>query len=304
MTSKELSNTQQKVAKALNELVPALPFVISANEIQDYGGDIVIADSGRFNSFINGLFVSNSPATETIDTIYQYRNFERSIELLLDECFSFSALANFYKDEQDMKEYEHFYELTTTQPLREFILEQKRNHFISCLTDKRDDKRFWDEYTNNGKGICIEFIIRNKHFDGLFDFRDVCYDDGTKFKIISDLQRNVYNKEEVRKYVLLEGHSRFASFYKRSNYDWESEKRMFIDLTGIKNNLPKGFILNKINENIQVLKVPFVNQYFEARIKSIRFGYGLKTYQKSKLLEIINQNYSCSGVELLDDTYR
>ena len=297
-----MSNTQHNVAKAINALAIPLPFEISANEIQVKENFILIADSGRFNNYINGLLVSNSPAKESIDTIYQYRNFERSIDLLLDKCFSFSVLANFCKNEQDMKEYEHFYDLTTTQPQREFILEQKRNHFISCLTDKRDDKRFWDEYTNNGKGICIEFAIRNKHFDGLFDFRDVCYDDGTKFKIISDLQKNVY--KEVGKYVLIEKHSKFASFYKRANYDWECEKRLFIDLTGIKENLPKGFILNRINDEIQVLKVPFINKYFEAKIISIRFGYGLKTYQKTKLFEIINQNYGCSSVELIDETCR
>ena len=295
MTNTELYKTKEIVSKVINTLEPSLPFNIKDADVQVKEQLILIADSGRFNKYINNLFVSNSPSIDFEESIIQYRNFDRAKELLTESCLSFSALSNYSDKEQDVKEYEHFYELTKTNPRVEFINQQKQNHFITCLTYKRDDKRFWDEYTSGGNGVAVEFSIRNKHSDELFDFREVCYDDGSKFILLAEMQEKVF--ASTGKYILIDDHSKFASFYKRDNFSWENEKRMFFDITNRKANLPNGVKLLSIKDKL-ILKVPFINDFFEAKIKSIKFGSELPLDNKLELLDIIKQNHK--GINVYD----
>lgn len=249
----------------------------------------------EFDRYINDLFVTNSKAVENTNySFFHYKNLEYAKEILNSGCLTFSALSN-YKDPmfQDIKEYEHFYESIKLKTLDQFIETQKNNLFITCLTNKPNEAKFWKEYAADGKGVCIELSIHNKRICESFDFREMCYDDSNKFNVIASIQDEVNLK--FKKPIFLESHSKFSAYYKKHNeehdYAWEGERRILINMTNIKDKLPQDFKYEEPKVGVKILRVPFENIFFDATIRSIKLGSGLDENEKIAIKEIINRKY-------------
>lgn len=126
----------------------------------------------------------------------------------------------------------------------------KKNKYVFCFTKNWRTERFWREYADDYKGVCVgfRFIVKKNSpqfnetgIDGIL-IRDVYYDSGYDFEFINKLRYEFlkhFNKE-----LFLSGSSRFALFYKREKFKWEDETRLLIN-TSVSNKIFKNNLVGK-----------------------------------------------------------
>jgi hypothetical protein len=210
---------------------------------------------------------------------FHYKKFESAYDFIDKKYIRLSALSNFVAPFGDEKEYEHFFEVVNMGFSKSFIDEQKNELCIFCLTNDYTNECFWKKYTEDYNGLCIEMDFKFEGKEELidkFEFRKVSYDDGSDFRFYAELKDRIYAK--YKKLPLPNGIAKFAAFYKREQYKWENETRLLID----KRNWGK-----KTSENF--LEVPFENELFTIKIKSITVGKHLTPCKKEKIMELASQ---------------
>jgi len=228
-------------------------------------------------------------------SFFHFKRFNYAYDFLDKEFITASALSNFSGLTDDIKEYEHFFEVTKIPYEQSYIDTQKDNLFITCFTVDNNTDKFWQEYADNHKGLCLEIEFQNVTSDpGLnskYEFRDVCYDDCTTFSFYSKMQNEIHNS--FQKYLLTQGIAKFGALYKRkTNYEWEKETRLLINWGLYSKDLSNSFMLINVN-NKKILKIPFKNKLFNIQIKQITVGKNLSSSEKSKIKKFAaKKNYN------------
>ena len=279
---------QEQVANIINKYTP---LDLTCQDVL-FRKNFIQITKKSFQKYLDCLYVKNSKVPDTNFPFYHYKSFQYGKGILNSSTFTFSALANYKEPLQDIKEYEHFYELIKMKPAEGFIENQKSDIFITCLTYEKNNAKFWEDYADHNKGICIEFSIINNRSESIsvpFDFREVCYDDSSKIASIAKMQSEIFLI--FKKYLFMESHSRFSAFYKRDNFSWENEIRAYINLANIKNMLPENFKLRKLPHNIEILQVPFDNFLFKAEILSVKLGSALTIPQRKDIISLVKTKY-------------
>jgi len=241
-------------------------------------------------------------------TFYHFKNYTRALQVIKDKEIQLTALNSHISN--DSAEYSEFIRRYGHNPVfnNDFIETARKNIFIYCFTKHFRNERFWNEYAKNHIGICIGFRFENFNPDliDLFSFVDVIYDDGYNFDFINDIQRELLYK--FNKHLSIGGLNRFAKYYKRKRYSWESETRLVFDLN--ENNelqkllkgdskfgggkIPEIDLNNFINvtqeDNRRFVTLKFNNQFFNLKISEIILGSEVNSNQSEELSKLVSDD--------------
>ncbi len=235
-------------------------------------------------STFDKIFSSNSASQKSVrKTYFHYKSFNIAYKFIDGEYITASALANFVGEKDDIKEYEHFFEVTKIPYAESFINTQKDGLFIFCLTEDNTTERFWKDYASDHKGLCLEFEFKDKMDQGhLYDLRKVFYDDGKQYDFYKNMQEEIF--KGFNKYLLTNGLAKFGALYKRQNfYDWERETRLLLNWNIYKNELSEIPFFLESHFGKKFLKIPFDNNLFSLKLISITIGKNLSKTEKKKI---------------------
>jgi hypothetical protein len=248
-----------------------------------------LSRSGSGIEKFSKIFNAKAESMKDVDShsYFHYKKFEFAYDFIDKEYITLSALSN-YKD-SDIKEYEHFFEIVNIGTSKSYIEEKKDGFYIFCLTEDSKTERFWEEYADYYKGLCIEMEItdEDKSKSELFDLRKVCYDNGLGFHFFAQMQKELLDK--TGKYLVIDGIAKFGAFYKREKYNWENETRLFMNWNWYEKQLKDSKIEYMPRTTKKFLKVPFDNDLFIIKVKSITIGKHLMPYQKEKIKELADK---------------
>jgi hypothetical protein len=224
------------------------------------------------------IFSIKSPEQKKIQRPYfHYKSFDLAYKFIDEGYFTASALSNFIHStgdikKSDIKEYEHFFEVTKIAYSQTFIDSQRDNLFIFCLTEGNQIERFWVDYVSDHKGICFEFeFIEKPNLQPyIFELRQICYDDGSDFKFYSEMQDEIYSN--FNRYLVTPGIAKFGALYKRKNlFEWEKEARLLFDWGIYKAKLTENSIAEFTYASKRYLKIPF-----ESHLRLAHFSKSFK----------------------------
>lgn len=160
--------------------------------------------------------------------------------------------------------------------------EERENILILCFAKEGHKENFWENYAVNDSGVCLVFRLLNfdPQYATLYNFRDVCYDNGYRFDFINHI--NYHFLKEFGKQIMINGGVKFSKFYKRGKYEWENESRLVFhynfDFGGYGDDLQRVFPLQTdpvtqrkyINLPLQGNATP--NPYFTLTIDEVICG--------------------------------
>lgn len=256
----------------------------------------VISDSTELLHFesndktFDKIFNLKAPNQKTIiQSFFHYKSFDIAYKFVEEDYVTASALSNFVGVTDDIQEYEHFFEVTNLDYKKSFIEEQKDNLYIFCLTEDNKTERFWNEYVNDHKGLCLEFeFIDKRHLWHMFELRKICYDNGSDFIFYASMQNEIFNV--FNKYLNTPGLSKFGALYKRkTKFDWEKETRLLFNWGLYNADLIKNSFGTQTFGLKKFLKIPFDNNLFTINLKSITIGKNLDPIQQSKIKELADK---------------
>jgi hypothetical protein len=238
------------------------------------------------------IFEKNAPIRKcVISSFFHYKNFDRAYEFLEGDYIKMSALSNYDDEEKgdDVKEYEYFLEKTCILTDKSQIDCKKNGLYVFCLTEDNSTEKFWNDYANGGKGLCLEMEIIDKmsnEYGYMYNLNDICYDDGKKLKFFFRMQSEI--SEELNGHLIMSGLVKFAALFKRKKYSDERETRLLIDWNEYKNDLKNIFSFECCGTK-KFLKIPFNNDLFSIKIKSVTLGKNLNDYQRKKIETLLTQ---------------
>jgi hypothetical protein len=230
------------------------------------------------------IFSSNAPNQKAVKKQYfHYKSFDIAYKFVDEESITASALSNFSGVNDDIKEYEHFFEVTQIPYKKNFIDTQKDGLFIFCLTDDSTTEKFWIDYVGDHKGLCLEFELIDKMNQGyLYDLRKVFYDNGNQFDFYKNMQDEIF--KNFNKHLPTPGLAKFGALYKReTNYHWESETRLLLNWGFYQAELSKVPFFLETYKSKKFLKMPFDNNLFTLKVRSITVGKNLDKAEKEKI---------------------
>jgi len=230
------------------------------------------------------IFNLKAPNQKIIDkSFFHYKRFDIAYRFIDEDFISASALSNFIGPDDDIKEYEHFFETTKIPYAKSFIEKQKEGLFVFCLTEDSVTERFWNEYVSDHNGLCLEFEFHAHGYLGeSLELRKICYDDGNDFKFYADMQDEIFST--FGRYLATTGLAKFGALYKRrASYGWEKETRLLLNWSLFHDDLAKNSFSIDIDVSKTYLKIPLKNNLFTLRIKSIKIGKNLNNSQKDQI---------------------
>jgi hypothetical protein len=217
------SGDRGKITAVVNKYITAFLKAIKYNEVRNYCGGkndpLVITSktiySNLFNAIINNIFKKFAPSCkENTGAYYHYKSFAGAFEIIKSGKILASALSNYQKDTEDVKEFEYLFR-TLHLKNQNYVDNEKENNYIFCLTKENKDNKFWEEYTRKEDahtGLCIEFNITVKDVN-CFDFRNLCYDKHNLFAELGKMVSNIHNNVNGQ-YFFIDGITHFAAYYK------------------------------------------------------------------------------------------
>ncbi len=178
----------------------------------------------------------------------------------------------------------------------------RENIFILCFAQDCHNDKFWLNYSNDDRGVAINFKFRFYHPDHLakYDFRDVYYDNGYDFDFVTFI--NYYFKQKFSRVLLPGGFVKFARFYKRAKYNWEHETRLSFHFDP---TMPFGLGTAFVNDfpihtdpvsgrkflNIPLSGNPLGNPYFDLDIVEVVCGRNVTSADYIRLQTALNASY-------------
>jgi hypothetical protein len=246
------------------------------------------------------IFNIKAPDQKRVNkSFFHYKSFERAFEFVENGYICISALSNYsnINNGDDIKEYEHFFDVVKIGTDKSFIDQQKGDLFVFCLTENNQSDFLWENYADKNKGLCLELFFepkcpsKNLLFN-MYDLRKVCYDDGKEFQFFADMQKEIIHNT-FGQYLVMPGLAKFGALYKRKvdnnrKYYEEQETRLLINWKSYKEKLDKYFTIEKDNEKV-FLKIPFENELFTIKIKSIIIGKNVDNLQKQKIKDLADK---------------
>lgn len=236
------------------------------------------------------IFSFKAESQKDFDRSYfHYKSFDIAYKFIEGEYITASALQNFSGLTDDIKEYEHFFEVTKIPYNKSFIDKQKDSFHIFCLTEDNKTERFWKDYVQDHKGLCLEFNFKNKqHLWHTFELRKVCYDEGSDFTFYSSMQDEIFST--FGRYLNTPGLSKFGALYKRkAKFDWEKETRLLFNLELYQSEYLKCSFSSFPIGSRKFLKIPFDNDLFSLELNSITIGKNLDPMQKEKIQKLADK---------------
>jgi len=217
-------------------------------------------------------------------SLFHYKKYDFAYQFVEGDYVTASALSNFTDEtkKEDVKEYEHFFEVANIGTDKSYIDNQKDNYYIFCLTNDNCTERFWKEYADDSKGLCLELEIIYKKSNFLYDLNRICYDNGIEFQFFADMQNEIHTT--LGKYLLVNGLAKFGALYKRTKFDWERETRLLLH----ENNVNNMFEVSE-NNNKKYMTIPFENQLFSVNLKSVTLGKNLTNYQRIEIEDLLKK---------------
>lgn len=318
-------NYQKEIAEIINKHIENSPFKnlikVTENHIHHNEEDKYInweiSITGQpfkyqigFNDKLADLLTKKLTKSRLYDfgTFYHFKNYDRAVQIIQDKEIQLTALNSHITN--DSAEYSEFIRRYSHDPVfdNDFIKTARENVFIFCFTKHFRNERFWNEYAKNNSGLCIGFRFEeiNENTAELFSLVDVIYDDGYNFDFINDIQRELLHRFD--KYLLIGGLNRFAKYYKRKRYSWESETRLIFDFN--ENNklqkllngdsilgggkMPELDLTNylQINQesNRRFVKIKFNNTFFKLKVTELIMGSNVTSTQKDELSELVDDD--------------
>lgn len=183
------------------------------------------------------------------------------------------------------------------------------NTFILCFSQNYTNPRFWTDYAKNDTGVAIVFKFLNfspDHYDK-YDLRDVYYDSGYDFEFINYI--NYHLRKEFGFAFIPGSTSKFARFYKRQSYAWETETRLCFN---VDRTLPYGLGVGIGNmfqifpdsnpaSNRTFIKLPLVgnpnpNPLFSLTIDEIVVGSNVSGADYASLSAALQTNFPHANI--------
>ena len=204
---------------------------------------------------------------------YHFLKYGFALRAVKENALQFTAMK--YFEDNDHAEYSEF--LRRCGYCKDGVDGDKRKLFVLCLTNTCDSERFWREYADDDKGVCLclrlsDFNLNTAEF---WDFRDVVYDDGRRFSFIRNV-RDEFLREFDREFYI-DGVDKFARFYKRQKYEWETETRITLDFRlhqCLVNEFPIHVKKDAQGKNTrEFIVVPFKNGFYTLTLDEITCGY-------------------------------
>lgn len=217
---------------------------------------------------------------------YHFLKYDYALKSVEEKALQFTAMK--YFEANDHAEYSEF--LRRCSYSKDGIDDDKRRIFVLCLTSESEIERFWTEYADDDKGVCL--CLRLSKVDvntaEFWDLRDVVYDDGQRFSFIKSI-RDAFRQEFDRE-LIIEGVDKFARFYKRQKYDWETETRITFDYRlhqHLVNVFPIEESKNAQGQVREFIDVPFDNQFYTLTLEEIICGSNVSD-QKMENLRVVS----------------
>jgi hypothetical protein len=258
--------------------------------VDDTDSDIITEAEEGVNVF-DKIFNLIAPKAKIENISYfHYKKFKYAFDFINKAYIMLPALSNFVDPQsEDVKEYKHFFdEVVNIGTTQSFIDKQKDNFFIFCLTEDNKTEEFWNKYADKHKGLCLEMEIEHKQLDYcLYNFNKIRYSNGNEFQFFSNMQNELH--KNFGKYLCLQGLARFGALYKRPCWAWERETRLLIHKDNVIFEITK-------TDNKKYMTIPFENDLFSIKIKSVTLGKNLNYCQKRKIKKILKQK----GIEIIE----
>ncbi len=241
----------------------------------------------RNDNTFGKIFNLKSPDQRSSNrSFFHYMSYDLTYKFIKENFVTASALSNFAGLTDDTKEYDHFFSVTKIPFKQSYIDKQKGGLYVFCLTEDNETEKFWKEYVNDHKGLCLEFeFIDKQQFRHLFELRKICYDNGNDFDFYSKMQDEIFSK--FKKCLLTKGIAKFGALYKRrDSFEWERETRLLFNWDLYQADLtPKAFFTYTHNSK-SYLKIPLDNDLFSLKIKTITIGKNLDPEQNENIKKL------------------
>lgn len=269
---------------------------ISENEIINASSDLIHLE----NDIIEQIFSRKAVSQKTVHRSYfHYKSFELAYDFLDKEYITLSALSNFSGFNDDLLEYQHFFDTIEIGSSTEFIENSKDNFFVFCLSEDSSTDRFWEEYANSKTGLCIEFRITptsNPYFYDKFELRRICYDEGNDIIFYRNMQREIRDSK-IRKGIASNGIAKFAALYKRKvKYSWERETRLLFNNYLYSEEYKDRNLSIMVIDNKKYLRINFKNDYFIITVNSVKIGEKITPENRAKIIDLTNRK----GISLIE----
>ncbi len=214
---------------------------------------------------------------------YHFLKYGYALKAVKEKALQFTAMK--YFDGNDHAEYSEF--LRRCGYCKDGVDGDKRKLFVSCLTNTSESERFWCEYADGDKGVCLCLRLSkvNAKNAEYWDMRDVVYDNGQRFSFIRKI-RDAFRREFDRE-LYIEGVDKFARFYKRQKYEWEKETRITLDYR-CHHDLATLFPIYETNDDqSQVIRefivVPFKNELYTLTLDEVLCGSNVSDFEMEDL---------------------
>ena len=292
--------------------------VLNHNDLQLINNDIIYFDPCPFQAYLSAKHITK------LVNIYAYKKTNRAIDMIRgNELYLTNLILN---EANDISEYSELFlrcgylyqfipsDYCSNRTCNGTICSNKKwfknqtgllpidgsrkNIFIYCFTHTFNQSRHWDEYANQGTGVCVEYEI-DIHRPEIINYGRIHYDNGYDFDFIKDIHNFIRINHNLS--FLPIGISRSAMLYKRNKYKWEDESRIVfninpssssfgINIPDIIRQDPTNFNMEDLGNNKQVLKIKNNNPLFKWVIKRVIAGHNISATDKSQLISTCASN--------------
>ena len=292
MANRFTDGQRQRMAETVNSNLKGSEFAPVVGTLRP--DDFYEVDCGKFvwqkstfldwrDTLLNAFSSTARDRRQEQVRFYHFLKYCYALRSVEKKALQFTAMKYFKNNDQ--AEYSEF--LRRCGYPKDGIDDAKRKLFVLCLTSKSEIERFWDEYADRDKGVCLCLRLSrfNVNTSEYWDLRDVVYDDGQRFSFIRSI-RDAFCREFDRG-LIIDGVDKFARFYKRQMYDWETETRITFDYR-LHKCLVNVFPIKEMkNAQGQVIRefivVPFENQFYTLTLDEIICGSNVSDQEMEDL---------------------
>lgn len=255
--------------------------VTDARKLADYlEFDPIINQVMLRESLEDKIFASILPELDKNTRIYRYISFSYFFEMLKENKFSVNCIVSM-NDKTEIDSIEKYMEYSQVNDslFKESKIQNANKRFISCFSSRGDDLTLWRLYTDNAKGVCLEYSIKDKsHLTNSY-IKRVRYAENDsetqgidEHKSISVLRKvKFYLREELKTTFRIRSLYIWKQFFKPSAFSDESEIRL---LMYNKNNnfLKKWRIDNSSGIITSFIEFKLFDEALPIRLKRVILG--------------------------------
>ena len=290
--SRFTGDQRKRMADIVNALVGGTEFarVVGTMVPDDFSevdyGSMILQNStvsdGR-DTLLNAFSSTAKDRRSDQVSFFHFLKYTHALSSLREKALQLTAMK--YFESNDHAEYSEF--LRRCGYAKNGIDGDKRRLFVLCLTHRSDVQRFWSEYADNDSGVCLRVRLSRLEpgMSEYWDLRDVVYDDGSRFSFLKEI-RDEFQREFARE-LFIDGVDKFARFYKRHTYSWETETRVTFDYR-LHEHFESAFPVQETKDSQdrvirEFISVPFENQFYVLSLEQVICGTKVSDQQMDDL---------------------